>query len=444
MEPVITIVGRPNVGKSTLFNRLIGYRKAIAEDTPGVTRDRNYGSFEYRGTNFQLIDTGGFETSHNEGYVPLIKKQIHLSIEESSLIIFLLDGKEGLHPEDKEIAQSLRKYGKPVLYVINKIDSRKKEMDTIEFYTLGMDKLYIISALHGIGIGELLDAIYDITAGIKEKKHGTIQKEGKVGEPITIRVALVGRPNTGKSSITNKILGSERMIVSDTPGTTRDAIDSHILFKDKEIVLIDTAGLRKKGKISARVEAYSVARTIKTIERADVVNIIIDAEEGVSHQDEAIAHLVARRGKGICIVANKWDLLEKKLSVTEYKELITRQLPHANYAPILFTSTKTGRNIEKIIDTDIRIYKALTTRIGTARLNTFLEQTVRDVTPPRIQGKNIRIFYIYQSKILPPTFTLFSNHPGLISEHYKRYLVNSLRKAYLFEGTPIRLVFRKK
>jgi GTPase len=468
MKPIISIVGRPNVGKSTLFNRLIGYRKAITEDTPGVTRDRNYGDFEYAGSNFLLVDTGGFEPTKEEGYFPLMRQQINTSLEESSMIIFVLDGKEGLLPQDMEIANGLRKYGKPVFFVVNKVDSSRREVLVSEFYTLGAEKLYPISSLHGLGIDELLNDIVALARqamgdgqlkmddkyspiGKNRRGHGSKDMtEDSIVEGIEeesaggMRIAFVGKPNTGKSSITNRLLGSERMIVSDIPGTTRDAIDSKIVFRDQELVLIDTAGLRRKSRIEIKLEEYSVSSALKTIERSDVVNLIIDANEGVSHQDGGIVHTIVTRGKGLCVVVNKWDLVEKKIGVEEYRKMVYERIPHTSFAPVVFTSAKTGKNLEKILETDLRVYGQLNRRIKTPALNKVLEGLLQKQSLSYQRGKRINILYVNQVKTKPPTFVLFTNFPELIPEHYKRYLENSLREKYGFIGAPIRLLFRKK
>ncbi len=460
-RPIISIVGRPNVGKSSLFNRLIGYRKAITLDTPGVTRDRNYGDLEYAGYNFRLVDTGGFEPIKEEGYFPLMRRQIIASLEESSMIIFLLDGKEGLMPQDLEIAKGLRKYGKPIFCVINKVDSGKREVLISEFYALGTEKLYPISSLHGLGIDELLE---DLVATARQAmgkrypqdntRHRGHRKDGMAEDSLPefidnessamIKIALVGKPNTGKSSITNRLLGAERMIVSDVPGTTRDAIDSKIVFRDKEILLIDTAGLRRKSRIEAKVEEYSVSSALKTIERADVVNLIIDADEGVSHQDGGIAHTIISRGRGLCVVVNKWDLVEKKLSMEEYRRMVYERIPHTSFAPVVFASAKTGKNLEKILEANLKTHIQLNRRIKTPALNKALEEILQRQSLSYQQGKRINILYINQVKTMPPTFVLFTNFPNLIPEHYKRYLENSLREKFGFSGTPIRLLFRKK
>jgi GTP-binding protein len=445
MKPIISIVGRPNVGKSTLFNRLIGYRKAITEDIPGVTRDRNYGEFDFSGQEFILVDTGGFEPSKDEGYFPLVKKQIEISMEESSMIIFVLDGRDGILPQDAEILNILRKYEKPLFFVINKVDSQQKEMGTSEFYSLGVERFYSLSALHGRGLEDLLDDIV-LQARAMEQAMGSAGEEtGEISdEAAGIRIAMVGRPNTGKSSIINRLLGSERMIVSDVAGTTRDAIDSVVQFKGREITLIDTAGLRRKSRIEGKIEEYSVSSALKTIEKANVVNLIVDAQEGLSHQDASIAHLIVAQGKGICVVINKWDLVKATSSEDEYIKLTMERIPHADYAPVIFTSAKTGAHMGRILETDLRVYGQLNKRVETGKLNKTFQMISRKLAPSRQKNVEVKINYVNQVKSMPPTFILFSNHPELIQEHYKRYIENSLREQYGFDGAPIRLVFKKK
>ena len=435
---LISIVGRPNVGKSTFFNRIIGYRKAITEDTPGVTRDRNYGAFEMGGRGFLLVDTGGFSSSEEDGFSSLIMKQIETSLAESMAVVFLLDGKEGVMPADRDIARALRKLHKPVFYVINKVDSKKREDDLIDFYELGADRLYPISATHGLGIGELLE---DILVSIGEGGH---DDEGEIEKADATKIALVGKPNTGKSSIANCILGSERMIVSDIPGTTRDSVDSQIVYEGRELLLIDTAGLRKKRKISEKVEEYSVSSAVRSIERADVVNLIVDAAEGPGHQEGSIAHLIISRGKGLCIVINKWDLVARDFSEGTYREMVYERIPHASFAPVVFASAKKGNGIEDIVDADLAVYEQLSRRIPTAQLNRAFEEFFARHDISYQKGKQVKIFYASQAKALPPTFILFSNQPRLVPDHYRRYLENSLRQEFGFTGAPIRLVFKKK
>lgn len=433
MKPIISIVGRPNVGKSTFFNRVVGYKKAITEDIPGVTRDRNYGEFDYSGKTFTLVDTGGFEPEGVEKITSLVRQHIYLAMEESAAIIFLLDARAGLLPEDREIASILRKYDKQVFFVVNKVDSQKREQEIADFYDLGVEEIYGVSAAHGLGIGELLDAIV-ATVAVGDTEDAA---EG-------IKIAMVGRPNTGKSSIVNSLLGSERMIVSDIPGTTRDAIDTTIEHDGKRFTLIDTAGLRKKAKISLKVEEYSVTSAVRSIERADVVNVVIDGKEGIGHQDATIAHLVVSTGKGICIIVNKRDLMDATMTENDYRKVVRDRLPHADFAPVIFTSALTGKNIDQILKTDSVIYNQITRKIPTPKLNRAFEEFARRLAPPMAEGRQVKIFYVSQLKSTPPTFILFCNHPDRIPEHYKRFLENALREKFGFKGAPIRLFLRKK
>ncbi len=433
MKPIVSIVGRPNVGKSTLFNRIVGYRKAIIEDSPGVTRDRNYGEFDYSGKGFILVDTGGFELEKKEEITSLVKEHVYAAVEESSMIIFLMDGKEGLLPQDQEIASILRRYQKPVFYAVNKMESPKREAAISEFYELGVDKLYPLSAAHGSGLEDLLD---DLASRVEAEPKEEVQ-EG-------VKIALAGRPNTGKSSIVNRLLGSQRMIVSDQPGTTRDAVDSVFFYREKRLVIIDTAGMRRKSRVSRGVEAYSVASAIRSVERADVVNLVIDAGEGIAHQDAAIAHLVVEKGKGIALVVNKWDLVGPEAQEGEYLEAVRRELPGVDFAPVIFVSALTGRNITKIVEADLLIERELKRKIATAKLNKTFESYFQRLSLPYAGRKQLKIFYVNQARTSPPTFILFANYPEDIPEHYKRYIENSLRKTFGFKGAPIRLFFRKR
>jgi len=433
MKPIISIVGRPNVGKSTFFNRIVGYKKAITEDVPGVTRDRNYGEFDYSGKAFILVDTGGFEPESGEKITSLVREHIYLAMEESSAIIFLLDARAGLLPEDREIASILRKYDKQLFFVVNKVDSQKTEPEIADFYDLGVEKIYGVSAAHGLGIGDLLDDIVStVTVGETE--------EADQG----IRIALVGRPNTGKSSIVNRLLGAERMIVSDIPGTTRDAIDTTIEHDGRTFTLIDTAGLRRKARISLKVEEYSVSSALKSIERADVVNLILDGKEGIGHQDATIAHLVVSTGKGIAVIVNKRDLMETTMTESAYRKIVRERLPHADFAPVIFTSAVTGQNIDQILKTDHLIYNQVNRKIPTPKLNRAFEEFTRKHAPPMAEGKQVKIFYVSQLKSTPPTFILFCNYPERIPEHYRRYLENGVRQEFGFKGAPIRLLLRKR
>lgn len=459
MKPVISIVGRPNVGKSSLFNRIIGHNKAIAAPVPGVTRDRNHGEFEYNGRVFTLVDTGGFEPATEDNMFQLVERQIRLSIDESLAVIFVLDGIDGILPHDMEIAAALRKYNKPVYYVVNKIDSSKREDELLhQFFELGGGRLYPVSALHGLGIGELLDDLFEGAAASGGPSPGDAKphrldthprKDASVAAeqdktPGELKIAIVGKPNTGKSSITNRILDTERMIVSDIPGTTRDAVDTRFTLKDRDIVLIDTAGLRRKSRVSTKIERHSVSSAIRAVEEAHVVNLIIDAVEGISHQDGGIAHTVISRGKGLSVVVNKWDLIEDVSLQKKYEQAVRDAIPHCSFAPVIFVSAMTGKNIGKILETDARIFDRLGKQISTPALNKALEGFLRRSAIPHVKGRQIKIFYSNQVKTFPPTFVFFSNHPSLIPEHYRRYLENSLRSVFDFTGAPIRLFFRKK
>lgn len=434
MKPVISIVGRPNVGKSTLFNRLVGYQKAIIEDIPGVTRDRNYGEFDYAGRAFILVDTGGFEPGNEDTIVSLVEDQIREAMKESTAVIFVLDGKEGLLPQDLEISRALRRSNKQVFYIINKVDSKKREAGITEFFALGSDSIYPMSAEHGLGIGEFLDAL------IAAVPPEPIEEPSVKG----LRLAIVGRPNVGKSSIANQILGSDRMIVSEIPGTTRDAIDSTIVYRDRTLTLVDTAGMRRKGRIEKVLEEYSIMSSIRSIERADLVNLVIDTAEGAVHQDAAIAHLIIKNGKGLCLVVNKWDLVDGQEREEEYRQMLRERIPHADFAPILFVSARTGLNIEQILATDLSIHSEILRRIGTPQLNKTFEEFLQKVSPPHIDGKQLKVYYVSQSRGRPPTFILHCNFPDRVPEHYKRYLENSLRQKYGFEGAPLRLMLRKR
>jgi GTP-binding protein len=345
---------------------------------------------------------------------------------------------EGILPEDRDVATILRKGKKPVFYAVNKVDSNKREESLFDFYELGMEKFYPVSAEHGRGVDDLLEDIVDAA------KHIDIEVENSGSAEGAIKIAFVGKPNTGKSSITNRMLGSDRMIVSDVPGTTRDAIDSRIAVKGKEIILIDTAGLRRKSKISMKVEEYSVSSAIKSIERANVVNLVVDGQEGVGHQEGSIAHLIISRGNGLCVVINKWDLVGGGVKQDEYRKMVREKIPHAAFAPVVFTSAKTGKNIERILEDNFKVYEQLTRRISTSEINQAFGEFFDKLSISFQQGKQVKIFYVSQAKASPPTFILFSNHPELIPEHYKRYLENSIRAKFGFAGAPIRLVFKKK
>lgn len=435
--PIVAIVGRPNVGKSTLFNRICGKRKAIVEDVPGVTRDRNYCECEYNGIKFLICDTGGLDVRSEEKISSSVRKQIERTIKESSAIIYLLDVNDGLLPEDEEGIRFMRRFNKPIFFVVNKVESERKQRSISEFYKLGAEKIYQISALHGINIDDLLSSLVETLRPL----YFACEEE-ELEEPL--RIAIVGRPNTGKSSIVNAIIGDERVIVSEIPGTTRDAIDTEITFGKRRLIIVDTAGIRKKSKIDSQIEIKSIASAIKSIERSHIVNLVIDANEGPGHQEASIIHTVFSYGKGLVLVINKWDLLEGKIAEDDYAEKIKSRLPHAGFCPIVFVSALTGKNVHRILEMDMEVERELKKRIETGRLNRDLREIIEEKGPPSPYGKRIKIYYATQIETSPPSFLFFSNFPELVPENYKRYIENSLRKRYGFFGVPLRIKFRKK
>lgn len=436
--PIVTIIGRPNVGKSTLFNRISGKKKAIVEDVPGVTRDRNYCECEYNGIRFIICDTGGLEVGSKDKISVSVKKQIEKTIEESSAIIYLMDANDGLLPEDEEGIRFIRRVNKPIFFVVNKVDNEKKMKNLSDFYRLGVEKLYPISALHGRNVAEFLDSLTETIRLLSPERKKDETDEGP------LRIAIIGRPNTGKSSIVNGIIGDERVIVSEIPGTTRDAIDTEVIFAGRRVIIVDTAGIRKKSRVDTEVEVKSIASAIRTIGRSHVVNLIVDAAEGIGHQEASLAHTVLNYGKGLVIVVNKWDLMEGKIGEEQYLEKLKGRIPHAGFCPVVFASALTGKNIQKILETDIEVENELKRRIETARLNRDLEEIIEEKEPPAPQGKRIRIYYATQIGTSPPSFIFFSNFPELIPQNYKKYLENSLRKKYSFSGVPVRIKFRKR
>ena len=439
MKPIIAIIGRPNVGKSTLFNRLSEYKKAIVIDEPGATRDRNYTETAWGDTAFTLIDTGGFEPISSEKILIQMREQTSLAIEEADAIIFLLDGKDGLTPADREITNMLRRTGKPVFYVVNKIDGPKHENLAFEFYGLGIDHIYTISAQHGLGIGELLDDVIPVLP--KE----AVSEEQEAAAEECIRIAVIGRPNTGKSSLVNKILGYERTIVNPLPGTTRDAIDTPFEFGGRHYTLIDTAGIRRKSRISLTLEKFSIVEALRTLDRSDVALIMIDAEEGITEQDEKIAGLALEKGVLCIVVVNKWDLIEKDNSTMgNYVMKIKDELKFLDFAPMLFISALTGQRVQKIFDVIEEAYLQYTKRVQTSELNKKLGEFVEENPPPRHHHRPNTISYATQTSAKPPTFVLFVREPKAVHFSYRRYLINRIREAFGFTLTPIRIYFRKK
>ncbi len=435
MKPIVAIVGRPNVGKSTLFNRLVGGRKAVVADEPGVTRDLNYGDVNELGRAFTLVDTGGFEPAVTEGIVSQVREQARLAIEEADVIVFLLDGRAGLTPQDKEIAGMLRKAGKPVLYAANKLDSTLSEAGAAEFYSLGAGEVFAVSAEHGRGVAELMDAVI---------AHLPQPEEEEGGEE-RVKIALVGRPNVGKSSILNRIIGRQRSIVSDVAGTTRDSIDTPYDIDGQRYLFIDTAGIRKKNRVSLRVETYCVMEAIRSIERCDVAALVIDGQRGVHGQDERIAGLIEDRKKCCVIIVNKWDLVEKDTHTTKHAtEAIRKKMPFISYAPVLFTSALTGQRVPRVLETASEVYRRSMERVQTSVLNRVVEGLYVRHRPPAYKGRQVKFYYATQPGAGPPEFVIFTNFPEGISEQYKRYVTGELRVSLGMENVPIKVYFRKR
>lgn len=434
-KPVAAIVGRPNVGKSTLFNKIAGRRISIVEDTPGVTRDRIYTEVEWLDKRFTLIDTGGIEPFSEDVILVQMRRQAQIAIDMANVIIFLVDGQEGVTPADQEVANLLRKSKKKIILVVNKIDAPKYKDNVYEFFNLGLGEPIGISAAQALGLGDMLD---EILAGFPDL-------EDEDYDEFTIKVAVVGKPNVGKSSLVNKIIGEDRVIVSDIAGTTRDAIDTPFEFGEDKYVFIDTAGMRKKKKIFENIEHYSVVRALTAIERADVCLILIDAEEGVTEQDTKIAGYVNEQGKAAIIVVNKWDLVEKdEKTMNKFIDDIRRDLPFMAYAPTIFISALTGQRVVKLFELIKYVSNQHATRISTGMVNDIINEAVLMNQPPITGGRRLKLLYTTQVAVKPPTFALFVNDPEAMHFSYQRYLENQLRKSFGFEGTPIRFLIRKR
>jgi GTP-binding protein len=433
---IVAIVGRPNVGKSTLFNRLTAARTAIEEKVPGVTRDRLYGIAEWREESFIVVDTGGLSFERDDPLLRQVRRQAELAIEEAAVILFLLDGREGPAPLDQEIAALLRRSGKPVIPVVNKIDHPGVVDEITAFYSLGIGEPLPVSAAHGRGTGDLLDRICEL---LPEE-----QAEAGPGEE-TIRVALVGRPNVGKSQLLNTILGRERVIVSPMPGTTRDAVDTTFNYAGSTYLLIDTAGIRRKSKVKEAVEYYSVLRSLKAVERADVALLLLDAQDGITEQDQKLAGYIDKAGRGLIIGVNKWDLVEeRKEARREWLANIDRAFAFASYAPVVFISALTGSRVEQLFPLFARVQQELYRRISTPLLNELVADALAVNPPPTYKGKRLKIYYAAQVSVRPPTFLFFVNNPRFIHFSYRRYLENRLREAFDFNGVPLRLNFKPR
>ncbi len=435
-KPTVAIVGRPNVGKSTLFNALAGSRISIVEDTPGVTRDRIYAEVEWRGRTFTIIDTGGIEPDTKDIILSQMREQALIAIYTADVIIFMVDVRQGLTDADDKVANMLRRSGKPVVLVVNKVDSFQKfEADIYEFYNLGMGDPVPISAASRLAIGDMLEEVV---------KYFPEQSEDEEEDNRT-KVAIVGKPNVGKSSIINKLIGEERVIVSEIAGTTRDAVDTEVTYQDREYVFIDTAGLRRKAKIKEEIERYSVIRAVTAVERADVVVLVIDATEGVTEQDAKIAGIAHERGKGIVIAVNKWDAVEKDdKTIYRFAEKVRETLSFMSYAELIFISAKTGQRMNKLFDLIDMVCANNAMRIGTGVLNEIISEATAMHQPPTDKGKRLRIYYVTQAGVKPPTFVFFVNDKKLMHFSYQRYLENRIRETFEFRGTAIKFIIRER
>ena len=432
-KPIVAIIGRQNVGKSTLLNRMVGKPLAIVEDLPGTTRDRIFAEVLWQGVDFIAVDTGGLELSSNSVITQGVTEQATAAITEADVIIFLVDVRDGVTPADLEIADRLRRVSKPIVLVVSKADNAKLETGAAEFYELGLGEPLVISAYHGRGTAELLDRIISLLPFAPPAE----------AEPEIMKVAIVGRPNVGKSMLLNALLGEERVITDDIPGTTRDAIDTMLDFKGQSVLFIDTAGIRRRGRVEAGVERYSVIRTLRAIDRADVAVLVLDSSELITAQDMHIAGYIQQAAKGIVLVVNKWDLIDDK-NVTEWSSSIKSQLKFMSYAPVLYVSAKFGQGVNKVLPQLRQVYQERLKRLPTAAVNSVVQQAVAAHNLPRIGNKQLKILYATQAEVNPPTFVFFVNDTAKIHFSYRRYLENKLHQSFGFVGTPFRLVFKTR
>lgn len=436
-KPIVAIVGRPNVGKSTLFNIFANSRISIVEDTPGVTRDRLYADTEWLDNEFMMVDTGGIEIMNTDKIAVSIRQQAQIAIAEADVILFVCDARAGITHEDAEVAKMLRQSKKPIVLAINKADSPKQEMEIFEFYNLGIGEPIPVSAANHLGLGDLLDAVVE--------KFPETSAYGEDGNEDEIKVALIGRPNVGKSSIFNTLVGEERSIVSDVAGTTRDAIDTPVIREGQKFLFIDTAGMRRKARIDEPIEKYSIIRSLRAVDRSDVVLMVIDAIDGITEQDKKIAGYAHEAGKGIVLVVNKWDLYDKdNTSTLRYTENLRRELVFMQYAPVVFVSAMTKQRIHRLPEVIHYVAEQNAMRISTSVLNQVVEDAIAINPPPTEKGQRLKILYATQVKIKPPTFVIFVNEPEIMHFSYQRYLENKLREAFGFEGTPLQMFIRGK
>jgi len=451
-KPIVALVGRPNVGKSTLYNRLVGERQAIVEDLPGTTRDRLYGDAEWTGVPFVVVDTGGIEpirerdgrsktpddplASASKGFVTEIRTQAELAIEEADVILFLVDAKDGLSAADEDVASLLRNADKPVILVANKADNAARRLDALEFYALGLGEPHPISAYHGTGTGDLLDVVV---------QHLPQHDHDEEPDDETLHIAIVGRPNVGKSSLLNALLGQDRAIVSAIAGTTRDAVDTHLTWDGRKVVLVDSAGIRRRGRIERGIERYSVMRSLRAIERSDVVLLLLDATEGVTAQDAHIGGYILEEGRSLIIVVNKWDAIAKDThTMAEYNKSLRQELKFLDYVPVLYISALTKQRVTQVLPTSLRVKEEREQRLSTGELNRLLQDAIAVSPPKTFKGRRARFYYVTQAAVDPPTFVFFVNDPRAVHFTYMRYLENKIRERYPYEGTPIRLKLRGK
>jgi GTP-binding protein len=455
-KPVVALVGRPNVGKSTLFNRLVGRRIAIVEDLPGTTRDRIYGQSDWNGVDFIVVDTGGLESDSSlirqvrqgeEGpealaenssrFVVEIRNQAQVAMAEADAIIFVVDGMEGVTAADQELAETLRRTQKPLFLAVNKAESKERQLNAAEFWNLGLTDPVPISAYHGDGVGDLLDEVVKVLPPYRDAEDDE--------KPDVVRIAILGRPNVGKSSLLNALVGVERSIVSNVPGTTRDPIDTELVFHGQKVTLIDTAGIRRRGKVEPGIEKYSVLRSVRSIDRTDVVLLLIDAQEGVTAQDTHVASYVLEKAKSVIVLVNKWDAIDKDAyTMNTFTENVREALKFMDYVPVIFISALTKQRVNKILPLALEVAEERKRRIRTGELNQFLQEMYAETMPPSRQGRRLRLYYATQVEIEPPTFVIFVNDPELVHFSYQRHIENKLRDRYPYVGTPIRIFMRKR